>query len=261
MLSYGAHCDISGSGTPLLVIHDILGPELDYSTFPAVFNKHFHLYQITLPGYSKEDSVFKATPGKYAQWLQDLVNKFQLKNYHCLGLGMGGGIALQLATMDSVNMQKLVVLHPWQIYRPCHVPTYIYFKQVFQMQLKRRSVFSQWMNRFSKAFHPSVQPSAEFIDLMGRIITNPARQKQIQALLPTMILKNKSMRQNLHCIQKPVKIIWGTYDPWITKKAGEYLESQLQTVENSVIPDCGYWCLVEKPENVSQRIIQFLQAS
>lgn len=259
MLSYGAHCSITGTGPSVILLHDLMGPELDYDSLSKLLDKHMRLFQLTLPGYLKGDPLFSASPFHYVQWIEELTQKFDINSFNCIGIGMGGNIALELAARNPDQIKKLTLLHPWGIQRPSHLPVYARSKPLFKQFIHTPDLYQAWMNRFEACLSQDCPEYQVLSDKLMDIAFDPQRQTQIQTVFPEMMYPNREMRRTLHRIHSEVQILWGEDAPWISKQAGLYLESKLQTVKLEILEKCGYFCHIERPNVVARHMIQFIK--
>jgi len=116
------HSNITGQGTPLVIIHGFLGMSDNWKTLAAQYvNEGFQVHALDMRNHGKS---FHSEDWGYDVMVQDVLeycNHYQLKNISVIGHSMGGKVAMLLASTYSDLVDKLIVadIGP-KLYAPHH---------------------------------------------------------------------------------------------------------------------------------------------
>src|SRR5438045_8363846 len=109
------HVSRSGSGTPLLVLHHDIGT-LEKLPFYDALARRFTVLVPSHPGYDKsERPSWMRNVRDIAVVYQALIAEKQLSDVTLVGLGFGGWIAAEMATMAPHGFKKIVLVGPMGI--------------------------------------------------------------------------------------------------------------------------------------------------
>ena len=101
-----------GSGAPLVVIHDSLG-NLGWIPLYEQLSETFTVVVPDLPGYGKSDQPeWARSPRDLAILTEQLLDRLNLGPLTLVGLGFGGFVAAEMATMNLSRVSQLVLVGP-----------------------------------------------------------------------------------------------------------------------------------------------------
>ena len=103
------HSQILGTGKPLLVLHGFLGMSDNWRTMGKKWAAHFEVHLIDSRNHGRS---FHSDAFSYADMAADLIaycDHHQLQQVVVLGHSMGGKIAMHYSTINSEQVEKLVV--------------------------------------------------------------------------------------------------------------------------------------------------------
>ena len=103
------HSQILGTGKPLLVLHGFLGMSDNWRTMGKKWAAHFEVHLIDSRNHGRS---FHSDAFSYADMAADLIaycDHHQLQQVVVLGHSMGGKLAMHYSTINSEQVEKLVV--------------------------------------------------------------------------------------------------------------------------------------------------------
>ncbi len=99
-----------GAGPPLVVLHDSLG-NLGWLPLYEQLSGDFEVYVPDLPGYGKsERPEWARSPRDLAILVEQLLDKLGLSGITLVGMGFGGYIGAELATMHQGRLARMVLV-------------------------------------------------------------------------------------------------------------------------------------------------------
>ncbi|WP_414839834.1 alpha/beta fold hydrolase [Carnobacterium sp. TMP28] len=219
-------CQVSGKGTPLLLLH---GNEENHTIFTnqiAYFSKYYQVFALDSRGHGRSDhGKERLTIEKIASDVIYLLNYFQLKKVAVLGFSDGGNIGLYLASHYPEKVAELIIVGA--NYRPEGLK-----KKEF-IQVKLLYDYLKWAGIFSK----SSQQRKEVIDLMWhQLKLDDDDLKRITARTLLVVGENDVIQKS-H-----------------TKKMSDLIvKSTLIT-----LPDTTHFLMLEKPDLFNTLVKDFL---
>ena len=234
-----------GAGDPLLVLHHDIG-SLDRLPFYDALAKRFTVIIPSHPGYDgSERPGWMRGVRDIAVLYQSLVASLELGNVTLVGLGFGGWIAAEMATMSPQAFRRLVLVGAMGV-KPKHgeildqaLVSYIaYVRAGFEDQ----SVF----DRVYGADPPT--PLLEQWDL-NREMTFRIAWK------PYMY--NPTLPHLLGGVRARSLIVWGRHDKVVPLECGEEYARALPGSRLSVVERAGHFVDMEQPEALAKLINEF----
>jgi pimeloyl-ACP methyl ester carboxylesterase len=236
------HVARSGSGTPVLVLHHDIGTLERLPFYDALAERHTVLIP-SHPGYDKsERPSWMRNVRDVAVVYQALIAEKQLTGVTVVGLGFGGWIAAEMATMTPRGFAKLVLVGAMGL-KPEHgdiadqaLVSYIdYVRLGFADQTVYDRLFGaetatktleQWdLNR----------------EMTFRIAWKP-------------YMYNPSLPHLLGSVAIPTLVVWGRKDRVVPLECGERYAKTLRNATLEVIDDAGHFVEMEKPEQLARLI-------
>jgi len=238
----------AGRGTPLLVLHHDIGTPEQLSFYEALADR-FTLLLPSHPGYDgSERPAFMRNVRDVAVTYQALLAQRGLTDVVLVGLGFGGWIAAEMATMSPRAFRKLVLVGAMGI-KPVDgeildqaLVSYIdYVRAGFEDQ-----------RAFDRLFTPDPPtPQLEQWDL-NREMTFRIAWK------PYMY--NPTLPLLLGGVQTETLIVWGRQDRIVPVGVGEQYARALAKSRLSVLDGAGHFLEMEQPEALAKLIVPFAAA-
>ena len=239
----------AGRGTPLLVLHHDVGTP-EQLPFYGALAERFTVLLPSHPGYDgSERPTWMRSVRDIAVTYQALLAARGLTDVTLVGLGFGGWIAAEMATMAPRGFRRLVLVGAMGI-KPAAgeildqaLVSYIdYVRAGFEDQAA-----------FDRLFSPDPPtPQLEQWDL-NREMTFRIAWK------PYMY--NPTLPPLLGGVQTPALIVWGRHDRIVPAGCGEQYARALPRSRLTVVDGAGHFFDMEQPETLAKLIVPFVAES
>src|SRR5882724_10038666 len=236
----------AGRGAPLLVLHHDIGT-LEQLPFYDALAERFTLLLPSHPGYDgSERPAFMRNVRDVAVTYQALLAQRGLADVALVGLGFGGWIAAEMATMSPRAFRKLVLVGAMGI-KPADgeildqaLVSYIdYVRAGFEDQ-----------RAFDRLFTPDPPtPQLEQWDL-NREMTFRIAWK------PYMY--NPTLPHLLGGVATPALVVWGHDDRIVPLECGERYTKSLGQARLEIVEGAGHFVEMEKPEALASLVTRFV---
>jgi pimeloyl-ACP methyl ester carboxylesterase len=235
----------AGAGSPLLLLHHDVGT-LDHLPFYEALIARFTVYLPSHPGYDgSERPGWMRSVRDLAVLYQGLVAALGLSQVTLVGLGFGGWIAAEMATMSPQTFRRVVLVgaagvKPMQgeILDQALVSYIAYVRAGFEDQ--------RIFDRLYGADPPT--PLLEQWDL-NREMTFRIAWK------PYMY--NPALPHLLGGVQSRALVVWGRDDKVVPLECGEAYARALPGSRLVVVEKCGHFVDMEQPEALAKLISEF----
>ena len=232
----------SGSGPPLLLLHRSTGV-IGWDTFEDQLTANFTVIHPDLPGFGDSDRPdWAREPRDLAIIIGRLIESLDLKDVTLVGLGFGGFIAAELATMNETLLKSLVLVTPAGI-KPREGEI------VDQMLIDHGEYVRRGLNdpssfetRFGAELHPDVKDIWEFNRIMAARIT----------WSPYMF--SRRLPHLLGVVNIPSLIVWGDNDQIIPAIVGNQYAEGLANATQETIASAGHIVEWDQPEQLAALI-------
>ncbi len=235
----------AGHGAPLLLLHHDIGTPEQLPFYEALAAR-FTLLLPSHPGYDgSERPAFMRSVRDVAVTYQALLAQRALTDVALVGLGFGGWIAAEMATMSPRAFRRLVLVGAMGI-KPAQgeildqaLVSYIdYVRAGFEDQ-----------RAFDRLFTPD-PPTAQLEQWdLNREMTFRIAWK------PYMY--NPTLSPLLGGVQTEALIVWGRRDLIVPVEAGEQYARALPRSRLSVVEGAGHFIEMEQPEALARLIVPF----
>lgn len=239
----------AGSGAPLVILnHEIGTPET--LPFYDELAKQFTVYRPTHPGYDGSDRPgWMRNVRDLAVLYQWLIAEQGIQGASLVGLGFGGWVAAEMATMSPQALGKLVL--------------------VGAMGLKPREgdILDQALLSYLDYVKAGFADQKTLDAVYGAEI--PTDMLEIWDLNREMtfriawkpFLYNPSLPQLLGGVRTPTLVVWGGHDRIVPLECGERYAKELRDARLAKIDGAGHFAEMEKPMELARAIAQFVTGS
>jgi len=234
-----------GTGEPLFVYHHDVGNPGWLPFYEALAQKHT-VYVPSHPGYPK------STLPEWARTVRDLatlhlwlINELGLQSVSAVGLGFGGWIAAEMATMDHRLFKKLVLVNSMgiqpkegEILDQFLVSTTEYAKLCFHQP-----------KGFEQQYGEPDIDQLEFWELCREMTTRVAWK-------PYMF--NQSMPHLVAGVRTPTLLVAAKYDKVVPMDCAKRYLGGLPNARLEVLDGAGHFAEMEKPNELAKLVNDFL---
>ena len=232
----------SGEGPPLLLLHRSTGV-IAWDTFEDQLAANFTVIHPDLPGFGdSERPDWAREPRDLAIIVGRLLEALDLDDVTLVGLGFGGFIAAELATMNETRLKSLVLVTPAGV-KPSEGEI------VDQMLIDhgdyvRRGLHDpdSFETRFGAELHPDVRDIWEFSRIMvARVSWSPY---MFSRRLPHLLSE----------VRTPALVVWGESDAVIPGIVGQQYSEGLVNSTLETVAAAGHIVEWDQPERLAELI-------
>ena len=241
------HLRRAGQGAPVLVLHHDIGT-LDNVAFYDEMAKSHDVIVPHFPGWGKSPRLeWMRHPRDVAVLMQGLKSDLGLAQCALVGLGFGGWVAAEMASMAPREVSKLVLIGAFGIKPPegdildQAIVSYIDYPQAFFHDRKN----------FEKHYGNVTTDQLEAWDI--------AREMSFRiAWKPYMY--SQQLPHLLGGVKAPALIVWGEQNKVVPQSAAHAYEKALPNARLEIVKGCGHAVEMEKPAELAKLVTPFLAA-
>jgi len=239
----------AGAGDPLLLLHHDVGSPSGLP-FCDVLARHFTVYVPAHPGYEgSERPEWLRSVRDVAVMYQWLLADLGLAGVSLVGLGFGGWIAAEMATMSPAAFRRLVLVGAMGI-KPAAGEI---LDQALVSYIDYVRLGFEDPGAFERVYGPEPPTSQlEQWDL-NREMTFRIAWK------PYMY--NPTLPYLLGGVKAPALVVWGRHDRVVPLECGERYARALPRARLAVVEGAGHFVEMEQPDALGKLITELAAAS
>jgi pimeloyl-ACP methyl ester carboxylesterase len=232
-----------GEGEVLLLLHGLFGA---LSNFKAIIDEFSTRYRVVVPILPLfELEVVNSTIDGLMEYVESFIEYKELDKLNLLGNSLGGHISLLYTLKNQGKVNSLILTGSSGLFENSIGDSYPKKGDYEFVRAKTEYTF----------YHPETA-TKELIDEVYEIVNN--REKAIRVLYIARSAIRHNVRDSLHTIVLPVKLIWGREDKITPLFAGEEFERILPNAELTILEECGHAPMMEYPQIFNQILDSFL---
>jgi pimeloyl-ACP methyl ester carboxylesterase len=240
------HVTRGGKGLPVLVLHRDIG-ELGRSSFHDELARSADVIVPHHAGWgSSERADWMRSVRDVAVMHRGLLAALGIKTAALIGLGFGGWIAAEMATMAPLDVAKLVLVSPMGVKPP--EGDILDQAIISYIDYARAGVNDQKM--FDKVY--GAEPSTDQLEAW-----DIAREMCFRiAWKPYMY--SQTLPHLLASVKTPTLIVWGDTDRIVPISTANRYLAALPNAKLEVIKACGHCVDLEQPERLAELVTPFI---
>jgi len=242
------HLMRAGSGRTLLLLHHDIGTVDRLPVYDALTAQ----YDVIIPhhpGWGKSERPrWLRHPRDIAAIYQALLADLGATDVSLVGLGFGGWIAAEMASLAPTQFRKLVLVAPMGIKPP-------------DGDILDQAVLSYIAYPLA-GFHDE----AAFKRVYGDVSTDQLEDWDIAremcfrtAWKPYMY--SQTLPHLLGGVRTPALVVWGAEDRIVPRSAGDAYKAALRDATLTVLPDTGHFVEMERPDELAKLVTDFVKAN
>jgi pimeloyl-ACP methyl ester carboxylesterase len=248
---------------PLILIHDLLTCNLEFDDVIDSLARRFHVIVPDLPGFGESE---KPSPSKYAYGVEsfaeamaDLIAAYGVGRACVAGHGLGGAVALTLATHHAELVTRLALIaprcYPFPLTWRARLPLLPVIGSLLFKQLYGRRVIRNYFQRDVHSLGSGVP--LERIDRLYDHFNSPSARESAHAVLRSM-LDTRPVVARIPRVSRPTLVTWGRDDrlapaSFALKLAREIPDARLELF------DTGHSPHEERPSEFVNIITEFFE--
>ena len=240
------HLSRAGSGKPVLVLHHDIGTP-DRLPFYDALAARYDVLVPHHPGYSRsERPEWMRSVRDIAVIYRGLLSELGLEKCALIGLGFGGWIAAEMASMAPRDLSKLVLVGAMGV-KPTEGD--ILDQAIIGYMDYARAGFHD-QKAFERVYgaEPSNDQLVEWDicrEMSFRIAWKPYMHSQ-------------TLAQLMGAVRAPALLVWGDDDKVVPLSAGRRYAKALPNAELKIVTACGHCVDMEKPDELARLVTSFL---
>lgn len=250
------HVDEQGQGEPLLLLHANPGDPRDFDAVLPALSQKYRVLRVSWPGYGwspAPEPPQSASAMGFADLLEALVLKLDLRGLRIIGNSVGGFAAARLAIRQPDRVKTLVLVSPGGF------TAHNFFTRDF-CRFKGREYVTKALNgllawRYLRVKNPVTQAMRE---RARREQCGPAAVAVNAALWRSFISPAHDLRESARGIRAHTLVIGGRKDPLIPARESQAAALCIPDAGFIVMP-CGHAPFAELPELFLSVVLPFLE--
>ena len=240
------HVSRAGKGHPVLVLHHETGT-LDRLPFYDALAAKFDVLVPHHPGYSRSQRPdWMRHPRDIAVIYRGLLADLKLSNAVLVGLGFGGWIAAEMASMAPADLAKLVLVGAMGIKPPQG--------DILDLAITGYVDYARAGFHDQKAFDRvyGAEPSVDQLEMW-----DICREMSFRiAWKPYMY--SQTLPHLLGAVRARSLVVWGDDDKVVPQSAGKRYVEALPDAKMEIVKNCGHCVDMEQPETLAKLIVDFI---
>ncbi len=239
------HLNRGGKGAPLLVLHHDIGTVDDLPFYDSL-KQNFDVLLPHHPGYGKsERPTWLRHPRDIAAMYQWLLAELKLTGVSLLGLGFGGWVASEMASLAPADFKHLVLVGPMGI-KPA------------SGEIMDQAIVSYI--DYARAFFTD---DAAFARVYGDVSTDQLEQWDICREMSFRIawkpyMYSQTLPHLLGGVQAKALVVWGENDKVVPASTAEQFVAALPDARREVVGNCGHAVEMEQPAELAHLVQSFM---
>ncbi len=241
------HVKRGGSGQPLLVLHHETGT-LDDLPFYDALAAHYDVLVPHHPGYSRSTRPeWMRSVRDIAVIYRGLLSQLGISKAALVGLGFGGWIAAEMATMAPSDLSHLVLVGAMGVKPP--------EGDILDLAITGYMDYARAGFHDQKAFDRvyGAEPSVDQLEMW-----DICREMSFRiAWKPYMY--SQTLPHLLGAVRVPALVVWGDDDKVVPPSAGKRYVEALPDARLEVVKSCGHCVDMEQPEALAKLVTSFVR--
>jgi len=240
------HVARAGRGRPVLVLHHETGT-LDTLPFYDALAAKYDVVVPHHPGYSRSPRPdWMRSVRDIAVVYRGLLSELKLKDVALVGLGFGGWIAAEMASMAPADVSRLVLVGAMGIKPPQG--------DILDLAITGYIDYARAGFHDQKAFDRvyGAEPSTDQLEMW-----DICREMSFRiAWKPYMY--SQTLPHLLSSVRAPALVVWGDDDRVVPQSAAKRYVEALSDARLEIIKGCGHCVDMEQPDALARLVIDFI---
>ena len=253
----------AGSGTPMFLIHGLIGSSAKWRNNIDALAKNASVYAIDLLNMGKSqrvdglDSSLKATANRIVA----IMDSLGLAEVDIVGHSYGGAIALMLAALHPKRVRRLILFAPANPYsRSSDLIVRIYSTACGRLIARMLPFLPVPLQRIALGnMFSGPNPNAD--GCLQEIVDGlrcPSTLRHVLSIIHCWFAEMSSLKAALHRVARiPTLLVWGDRDCTVSLTSGVRLNQKLRATELIVLPG-GHSVFEESPEESNRIMLEWL---
>jgi pimeloyl-ACP methyl ester carboxylesterase len=240
---------------PLVLLPSFAGTATVWRLNVAALSRHYRTYAVDVigqPGKSLADRRMRDRR-QYAQWLTDLLDGLGVESASIVGCSFGGFLALNQAVLTPERVERVVLISPAGTFASQ------YWRLIYAMRI-RAPVVRLARRLTGRKRAPSLADLGSRRlprdRLWGALIAVTMAESAEVSVINASVFSGAQLR----AVRAPTLLLIGEHERLYEPHAALKLAmARMPGLEGAIVPDADHIAAMAQPDDVNERIIQFLQ--
>lgn len=257
----------SGQGYPLVLVHGLGASSISWSENVDPLSRHYRVIALDVPGHGDSEKPDNVRYNMYsgANFLDAFLDTLSIPRATIVGNSAGGLIAAQFAISKPQRLDALVLVDTGGLGRELRWFLRFASLPILGEFLENTSVRNTRALLRSIFYAPRPMEDGLLQELM-RVRNLPgAKTAALECIRSHINLwgmkRDSVLTEKLRSLSMPLLIVWGEEDQIIPVSHARRAMELLPQAVVRIIPRCGHWPQMERPDEFNQIVVNFLQGS
>lgn len=250
-----------GGGTPLLLIHGI--PVWGY-LWKDCIETLAQRYRVIVPdlvgyGYSDQRDRFDRSIKVQSRILSQLVDQLDIQDLHVVGHDIGGAVAQRFVVDHADRVLKWVLMDS-VLYDSWPADPMVRLGNPKQHYTTHGDELAKkFIERLPDGFHHRDRATPDMLaGWMAPYMSDTGKLSLIRNAAALNTNHTMELIDDLKRLTQPLMLLWGGMDQFQPLASAERFKAEFPAADLRVIADSDHFLPLEKPEAVTQTLIDFL---
>lgn len=227
---------------PVVLLHNIGGSLHTWQTWMPRLARSRRVISLDLPGagLTGPQPQDDYRPTTTARLVLEVMDRLKLARVQLVGNGLGGEVALQVASLAPTRVERLLLLNPsglpWQ---PVQPPPAFLVARIPLLHWLSESLLPRGLVEAQQTFlrAPATPPSTEDVDRSFELLL---REGNRRALHEQLMQWPDATTASWQTPTVPVLIVWGQQDRWLPADLADRLKARIPHAQLVYLPEAGH---------------------
>lgn len=250
----------AGAGLPVILIHGIPTNNLMWrEILPKLTNRRVIALDLLNYGQSDKPESADVSINAHSRIVLGFMDALGVRRADVVAHDIGGGVAQLLAVSHPERIRKLVLMDS-VCFDSWPIPEFEELQKPEAESAMSLGDFVSMMRGFMpNGVHDKSVMTEEVIDMyLEPWSTEDGKRAFFRNLRRLNKEYTQAIADELHNLPHETLVMWGDQDPFQKPEYAEKLASAIPRAELTWVRDAGHWLIEEKPDEIADRISQFL---
>lgn len=261
------HYAEAGSGPLVVLLHGFPETWYMWRNVIPVLSTRFHVVAPDMRGYNESDKpegVGSYTLDKLSEDIVGLIKEMGEERAHIVGHDWGGVIAWHMGQHYPEVVEKLVVInapHPATFQRELrrlHQLARSWYAFFFQLPLLPEAAVRATIRGLAGSAAVPGAFTEEALDVYENGVSQPGAATAMINYYRAAARQSFRIVGSYKVVDVPTLVIWGMKDTFLSPRLLDGLERWVRDVRIERVEESAHWVPEEKPERVTELLVEFL---
>lgn len=247
----------SGQGEPLLLLHGFGASADTWDGWQKELQDRYHLIAVDVAPFAITGPLPGRTmsPDELQVFMDALVQKLGLKNFHLAGNSLGGYIAWNYARRHPDQVKKLILVDSAGYPMPPPFPVRLMQMPVLGQMTRHFSPYILVADSLREVYGDPSQLTQAQIERYHAMMRREGTRPAVIDLVKALHFDGKGINE----VKTPTLILWGRRDTWIPPEHAALFQQDIPGSQLIMYDELGHIPMEEDPARTARDVRNFLQ--